>query len=179
MVEATSISITKAPPNPAPIPAVTYIVAPVELCRYVPYSRRLPKRDDVQLAFADVPGSSVLVDKDGKETKGPVEELDFVSFISDIKRTDNTVTFEILPTKGIMTPPNRAQVDVTCVVTYTDQAGNERTFMETQRVNAISQPYRIDYDEWNGTGWGVFHIGVKDNTHPASSNTTISYTVKP
>lgn len=107
----------------------------------------LPKRDDVQLAFADVPGSSVLVDKDGKETAGPVDTLEFVSFVSDIKRTDNTVTFEILPTKGVMTPPNRSQVDVTCVVTWTDQTGNERTFMETQRVNAISQPYRIDYEE--------------------------------
>ena len=43
--------------------------------------------------------------------------------------------------------------------------------------HAYVEPYRIDYGEWNGTGWGVFHVGVKGNTHPAASNTKISYTI--
>ena len=47
-----------------------------------------------------------------------------------------------------------------------------------KRRHAYVEPYRIDYGEWNGTGWGVFHIGVNDNTHPAASDTQISYTVK-
>ena len=47
-----------------------------------------------------------------------------------------------------------------------------------KRRHAYVEPYRIDYGEWNGTGWGVFHIGVKDNAHPASSNTKISYTLE-
>ena len=34
----------------APMPADTYILAPVELCRYAPYSRRLPKREEVMTA---------------------------------------------------------------------------------------------------------------------------------
>ena len=47
-----------------------------------------------------------------------------------------------------------------------------------KRRHAYMEPYRIDYDEWNGTGWGVFHVGVKDNTHPVNSDTPISYTIK-
>lgn len=43
--------------------------------------------------------------------------------------------------------------------------------------HAYVEPYFIDYGEWNGTGWGVFHIGVKNNTHPASSSTKITYTL--
>ena len=43
--------------------------------------------------------------------------------------------------------------------------------------HAYVEPYRIDYGEWNGTGWGVFHVGVKGNAHPAASNTKISYTI--
>ena len=47
-----------------------------------------------------------------------------------------------------------------------------------KRRHAYVEPYRIDYGEWNGTAWGVFHIGVKDNTHPAPSSTKISYTIE-
>ena len=47
-----------------------------------------------------------------------------------------------------------------------------------KRRHAYMEPYRIDYGEWNGTGWGVFHVGVKDNTHPAASDTKISYTLE-
>ena len=47
-----------------------------------------------------------------------------------------------------------------------------------KRRHAYVEPYRIDYGEWNGTGWGVFHIGAKDNTHPAPSSTKISYTTE-
>ena len=43
------------------------------------------------------------------------------------------------------------------------------------RRHAYGEPYRIDYGEWNGTGWGVFHIGLKDNTPPAPSGTRITY----
>ena len=46
-----------------------------------------------------------------------------------------------------------------------------------KRRHAYVEPYRIDYDEWNGTGWGVFHIGAKDNTHPAPSSTKISCSI--
>ena len=38
-----------------------------------------------------------------------------------------------------------------------------------RRRHAYVEPYRIDYGEWNGTGWGVFHIGLRDDTHPAPS----------
>ena len=44
--------------------------------------------------------------------------------------------------------------------------------------HAYVEPYRIDYGEWNGTGWGVFHIGAKDNAHPAPSSTDISYKIE-
>ena len=47
-----------------------------------------------------------------------------------------------------------------------------------KRRHAYVEPYRIDYGEWNGTGWGVFHIGVKDDTHPAASRSKISYSVR-
>ena len=47
-----------------------------------------------------------------------------------------------------------------------------------KRRHAYVEPYRIDYGEWNGTGWGVFHIGAKDNTHPAPPETAISYTLE-
>ena len=47
-----------------------------------------------------------------------------------------------------------------------------------KRRHAYVEPYRIDYGEWNGTGWGVFHVGAKDNTHPAPSSTKISYTLE-
>ena len=47
-----------------------------------------------------------------------------------------------------------------------------------KRRHAYVEPYRIDYGEWNGTGWGVFHIGAKDNTHPAASDAKISYTIE-
>ena len=43
--------------------------------------------------------------------------------------------------------------------------------------NAYVEPYRINYSEWNGSSWGVFHIGAKDDTHPAPSATAISYTL--
>ena len=107
----------------------------------------LPKKDDMQLAFEDVAGSSVLRDKDGNEIAKPVETLDFCYFISKVERVDNTVVFEILPTKGVMLPPNRSQVDIAAVVKWTDHAGNARTFTAKERVNAISQPYRHDFDE--------------------------------
>ena len=44
--------------------------------------------------------------------------------------------------------------------------------------HAYVEPYHIDYNEWNGAGWGVFHIGAKDNTHPAPSSTGISYKIE-
>ena len=47
-----------------------------------------------------------------------------------------------------------------------------------RRRHAYVEPYRIDYGEWNGTGWGVFHIGLKDDTHPAASSSTLSYSVR-
>jgi len=47
-----------------------------------------------------------------------------------------------------------------------------------KRRHAYVEPYRIDYGEWNGTGWGVFHIGVRDDTHPAASGSKISYLVR-
>ena len=107
----------------------------------------LPKKDDMQLAFEDVPGSSVLRDKEGREIANPVETLDFRYFISKVQHTDNTVVFEILPTKGVMLPPNRSQVDIAAVVKWEDHSGQTRTFTAKERVNAISQPYRPDFDE--------------------------------
>ena len=47
-----------------------------------------------------------------------------------------------------------------------------------KRRHAYVEPYRIDYGEWNGTGWGVFHIGLRDDTHPAASGNKISYSVR-
>ncbi|MBR1587880.1 MAG: hypothetical protein IJ658_06105 [Kiritimatiellae bacterium] len=47
-----------------------------------------------------------------------------------------------------------------------------------RRRNAYVEPYRIDYGEWNGAGWGVFHIGLKGNAHPAASSSKISYSAR-
>ena len=47
-----------------------------------------------------------------------------------------------------------------------------------KRRHAYVESYRIDYGEWNGTGWGVFHMGAKDNSHPAPSDTQITCTTE-
>ncbi len=47
-----------------------------------------------------------------------------------------------------------------------------------KRRHAYVEPYRIDYGEWNGTGWGVVHVGAKDNSHPAASDTKINYAIE-
>ena len=44
--------------------------------------------------------------------------------------------------------------------------------------NAYVEPYRIDYGEWNGTGWGVLHIGAKDDARPAPPETAVSYALE-
>ena len=49
---------------------------------------------------------------------------------------------------------------------------------KSKHRNAYVEPYRINYSEWNGAGWGVFHIGANDDTHPAPSATAISYSLE-
>ncbi|MBQ6585442.1 MAG: hypothetical protein IJH83_01375 [Coriobacteriales bacterium] len=109
---------------------------------YVRPATVLPKADDFQLTFNDVEGSSALQDRNGKEIMRPAEVLDFRYFIKDVQGTDNTVVFEILPTQGVMLPPNRAKVEVSIVATWKD-----RSFAANEVVEALSQPRRIDFDE--------------------------------
>ena len=106
---------------------------------------KLPDPGDVSFSFTDVEGSSALHDEKGKVVERPAEVLDFQYYIKDVNPDDNTVMYEIMPTKAIMVPPNRTLVDVKLVVNWTDAAGNTRMFSAEQRVNAISQPLRIDY----------------------------------
>jgi hypothetical protein len=110
--------------------------------RYQGIRTPLPEKEKMQLIFEDVPGSSVLLDKDGNEVARPVEQLDFRYFISRVDHVDNTVIFEMLPTKGVLMPPNRAKVRITATVEW-----NGRTFVASEEVLAISQPYRIDFEE--------------------------------
>ena len=112
----------------------------------------LPKWDQVILTFEDIPGTSVLYDKDGKPLSRPADICDFRYFIKDVKGTDNTVVFEILPTKGILLPPNRSKVKVTASVLWKDRA-----FKEEREVNAISQPYRKDFIE----NWEKYTLGAE------------------
>ena len=107
---------------------------------YVRPCTPLPRLGDIMLSFSDVEGSSPLADKNGNPKARPAEQLDFKYYVSDVKRADNTVTFEILPTKSILIPPNRALVDVAVMVKWKD-----RTFTAKERVAAVSQPYRMDY----------------------------------
>ncbi len=108
---------------------------------------KLPDPGDISFSFTDVKGSSALHDEKGKVIENPAEALDFQYYIKDVNPVDNTVMFEIVPTKAIMVPPNRTLVDVGLVVSWVDGAGNVRAFSAEQRVNAISQPLRIDYAE--------------------------------
>ena len=107
----------------------------------------LPKKEDILVAFADVPSTTVFEDEQHNRVQYPVEDLDFAYFIKDAKKTDNTVTLEFLPTRGALRPPNRSEVDIAVRVTWKD-----RVFEAKQRVMAVSQPYRIDltdrYDEY-------------------------------
>ena len=121
-----------------------------------PYMRPvspLPKKDDMQLAFEDVAGSSVLRDKDGNEIANPVETLDFAYYIKKVQGTDNTVVFEILPTRGVMLPPNRSQVDITAVVKWEDHTGESRTFTANcrlRRILSISHQLYFQKEEKSG-----------------------------
>ena len=108
---------------------------------------KLPDPGDISFSFTDVEGSSALHDEKGKVIEKPAEVLDFQYYIKDVNPVDNTVMFEIMPTKAIMLPPNRTLVDVKLAVSWTDSAGNLRMYTAEQRVNAISQPLRIDYVE--------------------------------
>ena len=103
---------------------------------------RLPKVGDTMFSFTDVPGSSAVVDKDGREVAHPADELDFRYFISGLNHLDNAVTFDILPTRTIMVPPNRSLVDVGVTVKW-----KGRMFSASTRVQAVSQPFRVDYEQ--------------------------------
>ena len=104
---------------------------------------RLPKsKDDVTFAFMDVPGSNIFKDKDGNDIDHPVEKYQFRYYIHRIDRTDNTIVYDVLPTKGVMLPPNRAQAAIGVQVVWKD-----RKFIAKEVVNVISQPYRWDLDE--------------------------------
>ena len=120
---------------------------------YTRPSTVLPKKDEMFLIFEDVPGSSVLYDKEGKEVAHPADVCDFKYFISDLKTEDNTVVFEILPTRAILIPPNRAKVKVTASALWED-----RVFKAEQTVNAISQPYRKDFID----NWETYTLGDED-----------------
>ncbi len=41
--------------------------------------------------------------------------------------------------------------------------------------NSYIEPYYIDYSEYNGTSYGVIHIGANDNRKPAASSTKITF----
>ena len=118
--------------------------------RYTRPVTALPEWDKVIITFEDIPGTSVLYDKDGRPLARPVDVCDFRYFIKDVKGTDNTVVFEILPTMGILLPPNRSKVKVTASVLW-----KGRTFKVEQTVNAISQPYRKDFIE----NWEKYTLG--------------------
>ena len=115
-----------------------------------PSKHEAPVAEYCLRAFQDIPGSSVLYDKDGKPLARPADVCDFRYFIKDVKGTDNTVVFEILPTMGILLPPNRSKVKVTASVLWKDH-----TFKVEQEVNAISQPYRKDFIE----NWEKYTLG--------------------
>ena len=102
----------------------------------------LPEFGKTKIEFADVPGSSVLKDDEGNDIARPCELFGFAYFLKKIDHEDNEQTFHVVATKGIMTPPNRVQVDVTVRMEWSG-----RTFERTERVMAISQPWRADYAE--------------------------------
>lgn len=102
----------------------------------------LRSKDGVKISFTDVPGSEVLKDKDGNDVAKPCEALDFRYYVTDILEGNNTICYDIVPTKGVMLPPNRSQADVEASVTW-----GGRTFTAKERVNVLSQPRRQDLDE--------------------------------
>lgn len=102
----------------------------------------LPDFGSVKFAFADVEGSGVLRGVNGKDSSHPCRDLDLGYFMTELDSSDNTLTYNIVPKKGVMLPPNRTQVDVTVTAKW-----GGRTFTETKRVNATSMPYRSDFLE--------------------------------
>jgi len=102
----------------------------------------LPEFGKTKIEFADVPGSSVLKDADGNDVVHPCEAMGFGYFLKKIDYKNNEQTFHVVASKGILTPPNRVQVDVTVKMEW-----GRRKFERTERVMAISQPWRADYAE--------------------------------
>ncbi|MBQ9001949.1 MAG: hypothetical protein IJ087_08865 [Eggerthellaceae bacterium] len=102
----------------------------------------LPEFGKTKIEFADVPGSSVLKDADGNDVVHPCEAMGFGYFLKKIDYKNNEQTFHVVASKGILTPPNRVQVDVTVKMEW-----SRRKFERTERVMAISQPWRADYAE--------------------------------
>ncbi|MBQ9134034.1 MAG: family 43 glycosylhydrolase [Clostridia bacterium] len=41
--------------------------------------------------------------------------------------------------------------------------------------DAYIEPYYIDYTEWNGTSYGVIHMGLTDTRMPASTSSTVTF----
>ncbi|MBQ3300949.1 MAG: hypothetical protein IJH04_02130, partial [Eggerthellaceae bacterium] len=102
----------------------------------------LPEFGKTKIEFADIPGSSVLKDADGNDVAHPCEAFGLSYFLKKIDYAQNEQTFHVVAAKGIMTPPNRVQVDVTVKMEW-----GGRKFERTERVMAISQPWRTDYAE--------------------------------
>lgn len=102
----------------------------------------LPEFGKTKIEFADVPGSSVLKDAEGNDLAHPCEAFGLSYFLKKIDYAQNEQTFHVVAAKGIMTPPNRVQVDVTVKMEW-----GGRKFERIERVMAISQPWRTDYAE--------------------------------
>ncbi len=102
----------------------------------------LPDLGKTTFEFADVEGSSVLKDSEGNDVAHPSEALGFAAFLKGVDHECNEQTFHVVAAQGILTPPNRMKVDVTVRIEW-----GGRTFERTERVMAISQPWRSDYAE--------------------------------
>lgn len=102
----------------------------------------LPEFGKTKIEFADVAGSSVLKDAEGNDVARPCEAMGFGYFLKKVDHEHNEQTFHVVATKGVLTPPNRVQVDVTVRIEW-----GGRAFERTERVMAISQPWRADYAE--------------------------------
>lgn len=102
----------------------------------------LPDFGATKILFADVEGSGTLRDVNGRDTRYPCKTLDLGYFLKEIDYDDNTMTYHVVPKRGVLLPPNRTQVDVTVMTSW-----NGRRFTETRRVNATSMPRREDFLE--------------------------------
>lgn len=104
-----------------------------------------PKEGTLTFSFEDVPGSCNLKDKNGADVQKPCETLKFFAFPSKLQTNPVTVVYSIVPTAGLMVPPNRSQAKVTVSCTY-----EGKTFTAAETVNVLSQPYRQELEERRG-----------------------------